>query len=383
MPPGAKPTRISGLDYRCRAGQTRGVGRVPSFNTFDARPQWLLGVVLACVLGCNQDPPPVRWTGESLVYHAEETARVCAGSFTLQDDYVRRLSEMLQIELERPISFSLLDPQELESVCDRETILGCEFESDVYSARPVHFHELAHAVARRGGVRGSEAFREGFAEALSNGFEPKKPRVDLEPVLRNFAYLDADYYTAGLFTRFLIERHGLTSFASFLKRTSKDDSFEVVSVVFAEVFGEPLTAAMDEFDDYPSCAAWSNRLALVECGLAETPWVGTSWAAEVAVECSDEDVLGPLVDGNSLIWATRALVIDVPGDFIARSESAADGDSTVRLTRCGSCWDELDLTVLPGQEKQFMLPEGRYYVTFIKELDQAGSLKFSLERIAP
>ena len=76
-------------------------------------------------------------------------------------------------------------------------------------------------------------------------------------------------------------------------------------------------------------------------------------------------------------------MIDVPGDFIARSESAADGDSTVRLTRCGSCWDELDLTVLPGQEKQLMLPEGRYYVTFIKELDQAGSLKFSLERIAP
>lgn len=339
--------------------------------------------IAAFTVGCNPELPPVRWSGESLVYRAEGSATVCAGSFSVQDDYVRRLADMLQIELERPINYSLLGLDEVESFCEQETVLGCEFDSDVYSTRPMHFHELAHAVARRGGVHGSEAFREGFAEALSNGFEPKKPRVPIEPVLKDFGYLDADYYTAGLFVRFLIERHSLLEVSAFLKRTSKADSFESVSGVFADVFGEPLAVAMGDFEAYPSCAAWTNRLALVECGLEESPWVGSSWEAEVELDCSDDDVVGPLVDGRSLVGSTRALVVDVAGEFVARTQSGVEGDSTVRLTRCGSCWDAFDVTVTPGQEKQLMLSEGRYFVTFIKELDKAGSVRFSLDRVSP
>ena len=336
-------------------------------------------LVLALATGCSEELPPVRWTGASLVYHADPSDTVCGGSFSLQDAYVRQLSDLLQVELDRPIAFSLLGSGALEGFCDSDTAIGCEVESDVYSTDPVHFHELAHAVARRGGVRGTEAFREGFAEALSNGLEPGQPRIPIEPVLRDFAYMDEDYYTAGLFLRFIVERHGFENVGEFLRRTSRDDSFDVVAREFLEVLGEPLTTAMADFDEYPSCPAWSNRLAIVECGLAPSPWQGTSWKAESAVNCSDEDVLGPLVDGTSLVWTTRSLIVDTPGEFIARTEGTVEGDATVRLTRCASCWDALDLTVLPGRQKQVALPAGRYYVTFIKELDKAGILKFHLD----
>lgn len=335
------------------------------------------------MLGCSPDLPPTRWTGESLVYHAEPSATVCAGSFNFQDQYVRTLADMLKVDLDRPISFSYLSTEVLEDLCEQETILGCEFDGDAYSSRPMHFHELAHAVARRGDIGGSEAFREGFAEVLGNGFEPKNLRVPIEPVLRTFGYLDEDYYTAGLFLRFLMERHGMDEVAAFLKRGSRDDSFEVISGVFADAFGEPLAAAMTDFGDYPSCAAWSNRLALVECGLDPIPWEGDAWQTDSDVKCSDDDVLGPLVDGKSLVWATRGLVLDSPGTFMARTEAVIEGEATARLTRCGSCWDDLDVTVAPGAEKALMLPAGRYYVSLIKELGMSGNLRFSLDRIRP
>lgn len=318
------------------------------------------------------------------MYRAESSDTVCAGSFHLQDEYVRRLAELLEVDLDRPVSFSYVNAGVLEGLCEHETILGCEFDSDAYSARPMHFHELAHAVARRGGIGGSEALREGFAEALSNGFEPKKRRVPIEPVLRDFAYLDEDYYTAGLFVRFLMDRHSLEEVGVLLKRLSPDDPFDAVSAAFADVFGETLAEAIVDFDDYPSCAAWSNRLALVECGLDAVPWNGDSWQTASDIDCSDEDVLGPLVDGQSLVWATRGLVVDTPGEFVARATGGpTEGDATVRLTRCASCRDELDVTVPPGSEKQLSLPAGRYYVTLIKELGMTGNLQFSLERLGP
>lgn len=324
----------------------------------------------------------MRWSGESLVFHADASATACAGSFSLQDDYVRRLAQTLQITLDRPIHFSMLGVDELESVCERDTVLGCEFDGDAYSVRPVHLHELAHAVARRGGIHGSEAFREGFAEALGNGFEPKRLRVPIEPVLRDFGYGDEDYYTAALFLRFLIERHGISMVSEFLKRTGKDDSFASVLATFADILGEPLAVAIDAFAEYPSCSAWTNRLALAECGLTARPWVGDAWEAETALDCDDPDVAGPLVDGRSLVWSVQGLVVDTPGQFLARTQSNVDGDSTVRLTRCGSCWDAYDVTVSPGQEK-LTLSEGRYFVSFIKELDHPGSIHFSLERVGP
>lgn len=57
------------------------------------------------------------------------------------------------------------------------------------------------------------------------------------------------------------------------------------------------------------------------------------------------------------------------------------GQATVRLTRCGSCWDESDVTVDPGFQKELNLSAGRYYVTLIKELGASGNMRFSLDRV--
>ena len=69
--------------------------------------------------------------------------------------------------------------------------------------------------------------------------------------------------------------------------------------------------------------------------------------------------------------------IDCPWGQVCNASKCA----TVRLTRCGSCWDVMDFTVFPGEAKQVTLPSGRYYVTFIKEIEKAGTLKFTLDRV--
>lgn len=323
----------------------------------------------------------MRWTSDVLRYRADPSEVICGGSFDLQAEYVRRLAETFEIELDRPITFSVLSPSALEETCESATASGCEVEGAAYSARPFHFHELAHAVAKRAGIRGTESFGEGLADALDNGFGGIRPKLPIEPVLRDFAYDDDAYYTAGRFVRFVMERHGLEGLVEFLRRTSRGDSFGVVEREFARALGEPLSEAMIAFDEYPVCASWANRLAVFECGVEATPWRGSSWSAKSSVDCSDPDVMGPLVDGRSLVWATRALIVDAPGEFIARTEGEIEGDATVRLTRCGSCWDAIDLTVLPGKQKQVSLTPGRYYVTFIKELEKAGTLNFTLDRM--
>lgn len=67
-----------------------------------------------------------------------------------------------------------------------------------------------------------------------------------------FTLRGAYFYTAGLFARFLVERHGLEGLVDFLRSTEKYDSFAQFPPVFEDVFGESIDAAASEFESYPS-----------------------------------------------------------------------------------------------------------------------------------
>lgn len=343
----------------------------------------LAAVLMALWAGvtCTPDFPEPFWTGAWLAYSTTTNAEICEGSWRVQDQYVQRLSQYLGVTVPTPLHFAYIDRSDVDDYCFQDDLDGCEYDGKAYSTRPVLFHELAHAVARESGHEGARAFQEGYAEVFGNGLYGSKERAPVDDVLRAFSQEGPHYYTAGLFIRFLIERHGLDVLLSFMRRTSLEESFASVSSIFEEEFGEPLDAALLAFDEYPSCGMWENRIAVVECGLAVLPWSGDRWEASSAVECNSEDVLGPMLeDDEMLVWTSRGLEVAAAGDYDVDVRGEFAGTAGVRFTRCGSCWDSLDFLVQAGETRTVTLTPGRYYATFIKSLDEDGTLEASVAR---
>jgi len=341
----------------------------------------VLGAAIAVVAACTPEFPTPTWQGEHLEYAVTPDAEVCTGSWVMQDAYVKALMDWLGVSLSQRLRFAFVTPAELEEFCFQDDILGCYYDGKAYSIRPVHYHELAHAVAMLTGHHGPSAFQEGYAEVFGNGVYGVEARLPLDQVLMDFEHDGPHYYTASLFVRFLIERDGLDAVLAFMRRTRPETSFSALSVIFEEEFASSLPAAMAEFEDYPTCSTWANRIAVLECGSPAVPWQGSQWRASSTLDCGDPDVLGPKPeDGEDLIWSSRGLVIDEAGDYLAQVGAGTGGTAGVRITRCGSCWDSVDLVVKAGASRRVNLPSGRYHVTFVKELEEPGDISLTLTR---
>lgn len=339
----------------------------------------ILSLAVAAGLACTPDFPAPFWKGEYLEYASTTDTEVCQGSWVVQDAYVKALIKQLGVTLSGPLWFAFIRASELEEYCYTDDLKGCSYDGKSFSTTPVLFHELAHEAAKLNGFRGPNVFQEGYAEVFGNGLSSDDTRLPIDQVLHHFERNVNNYYTAGLFVRFLIERDGLDVFLAFMKRTDRDDSFDRFSAIFEEEFGDPLAMVTSEFDDYPSCSMWNNRIAVLECGLPAVPWQDGTWEASSSLDCGAEDVLGPIQQGDAqLVWTTRGMAIDEGGDYLAAVAVGPEGTAGARITRCGSCWDSVEVLVKAGEMKPVTLPAGQYYVTLVKELEAPGdiSLRF-------
>jgi len=333
-------------------------------------------------MACAPRFPDPFWTGAHLVYATTSDVEVCAGSWVVQDRYVDLLSELLGVKPRRPVRFAFIERSEREEFCYDDDPLGCAIGDESYSIYAVQLHELAHAVAKPAGIRGPLAFQEGFAEVFSDGQDSEPERLPIVDVVGDFAGDGGSYYTAGLFVRFLIEEYGLEKLLAFMRGTAEDDGIEGFSKVFENVYGVALNDTFAEFEDYPSCTMWNNRIALFECASPEVPWEGADWRATSPLACDSPDVLGPVPDGDKmLIWTTRTVEIESDGEYLATVEGDVAGSAGARITRCASCWDSLDAQVNVGQSRPLTLTAGRYFITFIKEVKEPGALTMSLSKL--
>ena len=346
-------------------------------QTTAATVREFVGAIALCACACTPDFPAPIWKGEFLEYASTVKGEVCAGSWTVQDRYVATLAELLDITIEAPLNYAYISEAERQEYCFDPDLLGCYYENKAYSKYAVHFHELAHGVADLGGMRGPVAFQEGFAEVFGNGQYSDDERRPAEEVLRDFDHANGSYYTAGLFVRFLIERHGLGLMVDFMRQADEDAPWDEIRETFQGVFHESLEDALLAFDAYPTCAMWNNRVALVECDLQPLPWDGDTWQVST-LECADEDVMGPVPDGDIMLqWTTRGMIVDEDGDYLAAVDAGPAGESGVRITRCASCWDSVDALVRAGDSRTIHLTAGQYYVTFIRETQETEGLAFS------
>jgi hypothetical protein len=339
-----------------------------------------LTVLLGSLVACKPDIPEPIWKGTYLYYSTTTSDPVCRGSFFRQEQHAVELARLLGFELPEVVHFTRVSRAEIPDYCDGLDPKGCAYVDSpfVFSVDSVQYHEISHAVARLGGIGGALPFSEGFAEVFNDGGDPEVEKAPLDDVLRNFTLDDPNYYTAGLFARFLIERHGLETFVDFLHSTDLYASFAQFSPIFEDVFGEPLETAVAEFESYPSCTEMSNRIALVDCNLPLEPWDGQSVTLNANVACDQDDVLGPT--GNDIMITTRGFQVEESGSYMFLS-SAPEGWSGIRVVRCGSCWDSLEIPIEPGAMEVHDLTPGRYYALFGREVDQPAELGLAIGQL--
>lgn len=344
------------------------------------RPPFLYALFIPSLVACKPDVPDPIWKGTHLYYGTTTSEPVCRGSFFRQEQHVVGLAENLAIVLPEIIYYTRVADAEIPDYCEGQYLRGCAHVASpyVFSLKSFHYHELAHAVAYLAGMDGAIPFSEGFAEVFNDGGQPDTERLPIDDVLQNFEFDDPNYYTMGLFSRFLIERHGLEAFVDFLRSSDRDSSFAQFAPIFEDVFGEPIEAAMADFESYPSCREMSNRLAVVDCSLPLEPWQGQTVTLSANLACDQDDVLGPTTD--NLMLTTRGFQIEQPGSY-SLVPSAPEGLSGFRVIKCGSCWDSFDITLAPASMEVHELTPGRYYVLFGRDVNEPAELSLAVSQL--
>jgi hypothetical protein len=340
----------------------------------------ILLVVLPGLIACELDLPEPIWKGEHLHYGSTTSEPICRGSFFRQEQHALLLADLLGLELTEVIRYTkVADRDEMAEYCEGLKAIGCAYVDKPYAfgIHGFNFHEITHVVMNSAGIEGPRPFREGFAEVFSDGAGFNTAETPLADVLHGFEFDDRDYHTAGLFARFLIDRHGLDRYVLFLKSADSQASFAEFSPVFEDIFDEPLAQAMADFESYPSCREMSNRIALVDCSLPLTPWDGRVVTLTADVACDQDDVLSPAQ--NDLMFTTRGFEVTEAGNYLFFA-SEPEGWSGFRIVKCGSCQDSFDQEVQPGEIASYDLTPGRYYVLFGRKTEAPATLGLAVGR---
>ncbi|MCY1061811.1 hypothetical protein [Nannocystis sp. SCPEA4] len=341
-----------------------------------SRPSLLVAALVACQPAI---PEPI-WEGEYLHYGTTTDAPVCRGSFVLQERHAVELARLVGFELPDIIRFTRIKFRQIRKYCGRRA-RGCAWDEEPYAfmaESSFNFHELTHVVANLGGLSGPTAFNEGLAEVFQDRSASINAGTPLAQVLHGDVDDVMDYHTAGRFVRFLIERHDLALFVEFMRSTWRTAEFDEFAPIFAEVFGEPIEAAMADFADYPNCSSGSNRIALLECNLPPQPWDGATLTLGADVSCARDDVLGP--DKNGQMFTSRAFEIAEAGSYRVSAPALTEW-SLVNVAKCGSCWDSVELPIVPGMSEVHELTPGRYYVEFGRRVDEPAELSLQIEQL--
>lgn len=322
--------------------------------------------------GCQPDPRlpgTILHESEVLRYSTTVDEKVCQGSFSAQEAFIRLLATEFGVEINDPIEYARIAPGEGAVYCSGD-YKGCYTAGIVYSETSVSFHELTHAVADVGSIGGTRPFREGLAETFSNGLNAGVPDTDLATILKDFPDDGSGYYKMALFVRFLIEEYGIEPLLDFMRRSRLNDPYDTWTMQFAESIGVALEDAMEAFEAYPACSRWQNRDALVECSTTPTPWSGDKWSIQTDLDCSSDDVLGPHRTSNlNVIWTERALDVAQTGEYLITPTGTGEAWGMIIITRCGSCWDAVEVNLKPSDEpRSITLPAGRYHVLVARDL---------------
>lgn len=344
--------------------------------------------VLATV-GCLLDLPGVTDEGVHVVVAVDPGLQLCGGSISNMDAFVAALSAEFslpeRIGDDRPV-FYWLGREDFHgrTHCPKDT--SCAFFGNAYSDQAPNNHELVHVVAEALGyprpvfIEGLAVAFEGLAdEAPEEAKEPGDVRGLLGFTTGVQVARAGGYRTAGAFTSFLIQQHGLAAYLRVYEAVGPFESEGGIDAVFREEFGASLDDSIADFESEPACSRAGRDAKLLECSAPELAWEGDRISLHRSIACDQDDAVGPFGSGSAIVYYTVELA--EAGDY----EVAVIGDGPenhVTVTPCTICGGDGVTIVADEDPRTIALDAGRYAVRLAGPADVRTSVGFRLRRAA-
>jgi hypothetical protein len=332
---------------------------------------------LACmwflaVAGCQDegDLPhfgTLRYESESFEVWASNGLDACGGTFDYTEQWLVAFRERVDEHAEhgRHI-FYWLTPEDFDNeVCTTGYACAYPHSNVIYSTVIPAEHEFVHAELD---ARPPSVLREGAAEVFGSMSSLFTTRLTpLDPLLHDEQIPSSGYQTAGRFSRFIIERHGLDAYFELYESLDGAISRQALAAGVEETLGVQLPALVESFEESSPCSVDRWRYFDHECStLPLTPWESpTRWAEEIDLSCSAKDVIGPR---KGLVWTLRALEVDYAGLYDLTIEST-DESAQVAIIPCNEqCYDleprpgALAAGVATGGSASVYLAAGRHWL---------------------
>ena len=302
--------------------------------------------------------PAVVWEGEHLRFATTVGRLPCGDSLEYMDRRVDELTAVLDHPMkpgEKITYYWLPDRMDL-SPCPESG--DCADGLAVFSRTLFHDHEIVHVLLRDLG-RSQTFLYEGMAEAFgrAGGAFTVDRTVAKSEILRSLsANVDPksiSYPLAGLFVRFLVERHGMAAVNRVYIRARHDTDPSQLE----EIFQTELESSLDETLDLlvetaPDCYPRQNL-----CTARPVGWSDGVWHCKFGLSCGSPGVL-EIVPGA----LRNEALVEIPeaGAYRLTVSRPSVPVKELVMARCG-CRPALH-TVEGGSEATLELERGRYRV---------------------
>jgi len=348
----------------------------------------MLTVAAATTMGCQEEGLPhfgtLQYESESFEIWASEGLEACGGTFEYNEQWLVAFRERIG---ERGDStrhtFYWLSPNDYdESPCSSGTS-GCAYESIAWSTLIPHEHELVHTELV--GIPPS-VLTEGAAEVFGSIRSSELTTIeDIEELFDMDQISGSGYQTAGRFSRFIIDHHGLDAYFDLYEALDGATSRAALEAGVEDVLDVTLPELVADFEGFGGCSVDRWRFYDRECTMLPlTPWQSpTRWAEDIELSCAAPDVVGPQRDR---IWTRRAFEVEQAGLYDVVIESA-DPTAQVEVFACdASCFASEPYSPTPtvevatGGRTSFFLDVGRHWLQVQHAADSDASVRVAIER---
>jgi hypothetical protein len=339
----------------------------------------LLLSLVTCATGCqgNDDDglPSVQVRGRFLSYAADDDIVVCSGTVPLTEAWMETVALYLGMDPDQllPMTYYLIDSSLVDELCPNGAG-GCvdrtDRHFDVFSTRPIHEHELVHAIHLSAWPARQPLLHEGLASAFEQdtlpnyySFTPDEIDVAIEA---ESSLEDLSVYSVGHYLVYwMLTRYGPEAFEQFWYATSRPTTAADFRATFQDSFGESLDEMLTDVGTYggPICA-------IPICVGEPLPWEQGTWRTESPRSCADGAVVGFTGESYSRLVRNDLVEITGAGSYdVSASESTLPGQGTI-VTSCQTSCEEWFIPA--GESYLIDLAPGSYRVTTVSDLEEPG-----------
>jgi hypothetical protein len=313
--------------------------------------------------------PAIVWEGERLRFATTVGRLPCGDSLEYMDRRVDELTAVLDHPMKpgEKITYYWLPGRMDLSPCPESS--DCADGLAVFSRTLFHDHEIVHVLLRDLG-RSQTFLYEGMAEAFGRAggaFTVERTAVRSE-ILRSLS-ANADpktisYPLAGLFVRFLVQRHGMTAVKRVYARARHDTDTSQLREIFHTELGVSLDETLDLLaETAPDCYPRQNL-----CTARPVAWSDGAWNYRFGLSCASPGVL-EIVPGA----LRNEALVEIPqaGAYRLIVSRPSVPVKELVVARCG-CRPDLH-TIESGSEATLELDRGRYRVLVGRRADDSSA----------